>query len=303
VEEGLSETACGNALILLPQLVKTTNGIPKMGNSSELKPTISPHAYVSELAEIGADCSIDAGAYLPRNVRTGSHVTIGPNVTFEGAGNAASGHDIVVGENVSIGAGAVICAGLTIASGSRVSPGAVVNRSVPQGAIVEGNPAQIVGYVDAQRQPLFPVKQAPDQDEELPVKGVRIVNFPVIPDLRGMLTVGEFEKQIPFVAKRYFMVYGVPNREVRGEHAHLECHQFLICVHGSCTVVADDGYRKAEIMLDSPSKGVYLPPLTWGIQYKYSDDALLLVFASHYYEAEDYVRNYDSFLKIVRHDS
>lgn len=275
-----------------------------MGNSSELKPTISPQAYVAKAAEIGAGCSIDVGAYLPRNVKVGSQVTIGPNVTFEGATDSDSHQDIVVGDNVSIGAGAVICAGLTIASGSRVSAGAVVNRSVPQGAIVEGNPAQIVGYVDAQRPPsLAAPKQAAGQDEELPVKGVRIVNFPVIPDLRGMLTVGEFEKQIPFVAKRYFMVYGVPNREVRGEHAHLECHQFLICVRGSCTVVADDGHRKVEVVLDSPSKGIYLPPLTWGIQYQYSDDALLLVFASHYYEAEDYVRNYDSFLKIVRHDS
>lgn len=274
-----------------------------MGNSSDPTSKISPHAYVSELAEIGPECSIDVGAFLPSNVRIGGHVTIGPNVTFESSAN--SGHDILVGDNVFFGAGAVICADLTVASGSRVSPGAVVTRSVPQGAIVEGNPAQIVGYVDAQRPQSSPIlKQVTGQNnEELLVKGVRIVNFPVIPDLRGMLTVGEFEKQIPFAPKRYFMVYGVPNREVRGEHAHLECHQFLICTQGSCTVVADDGYRKVEIVLDSPSKGVYLPPLTWGIQYKYTDNALLLVFASHYYDSEDYVRDYDSFLDLVRNDS
>jgi carbonic anhydrase/acetyltransferase-like protein (isoleucine patch superfamily) len=276
-----------------------------MGNSSKLTPKISLHAHVSKSATIGAGSSIDVGAFLPGNVRIGNYVTVGPNVTFEDSGDSGSNLEILVGDNVFIGAGAVICSGLTIASGSRVSPGAVVNRSVPQGAIVEGNPAQIVGYVDAQRpQPVSGTGSVgTQQNEELPVKGVRIVNFPVIPDLRGMLTVGEFEKQIPFVPKRYFMVYGVPNREVRGEHAHLECHQFLICVHGSCTVVADDGYRKVEVVLDSPNKGIYLPPLTWGIQYKYTDSALLLVFASHYYDSDDYIRNYDSFLKLARNDS
>jgi UDP-2-acetamido-3-amino-2,3-dideoxy-glucuronate N-acetyltransferase len=271
-----------------------------------MKPTISPQAYVSEQADIGLECSIDAGAFLPHNVKIGNNVTVGPNVTFENSKGPVSDHDIVVGDNVFIGAGAVICAALTIASNSRVCPGAVVNRSVPQGAIVEGNPAQIVGYVDVQRpQSAMSAKKlnSVQQDEELSVKGVRIVNFPVIPDLRGMLTVGEFEKQIPFLPKRYFMVYGVPNREVRGEHAHHECHQFLICVNGSCTVVADDGFGKVEIVLDSPSKGVYLPPMTWGIQYKYTDDALLLVFASHFYDSEDYVRDYDAFLKLVRNDS
>lgn len=276
-----------------------------MSKSSELKTAISHEARVSESAEIGLNCSVAVGAFLSDNVKIGNQVIIGPNATFENPRESGPNRRISVGDNVEIGAGAVIYAGLTIASGSRVMPGAVVTRSVPPGAIVEGNPAQIIGYVDAQRPQISvdPKKIAGLPDEELGVNGVRIVNFPVIPDLRGMLTVGEFDKQIPFLPKRYFMVYGVPNREVRGEHAHLECHQFLICVHGSCTVVADDGHRKAEVVLDSPSKGIYLPPMTWGIQYKYSENALLLVFASHYYEAGDYIRDYDSFLKLVRNDS
>lgn len=276
-----------------------------MDTTSRLAPQISSLAYISESAVIGEGCKIDIGAFVPGNVRIGNDVTVGPNVTFEGAQNSHSGQDISVGDNVIIGAGAVIRSGLTIASGSQVCPGAVVNRSVPQGAIVEGNPAQIIGYVNAQRpQAAAREQQAGNQNnEELAVKGVRIIEFPVIPDLRGMLTVGEFDKQIPFAPKRYFMVYGVPNREVRGEHAHHECHQFLICLNGSCTVVADDGHQKVEIVLDSPSKGLYLPPMTWGIQYKYSESALLLVFASHYYDADDYIRDYDTFLKLVKNDS
>lgn len=87
--------------------------------------------------------------------------------------------------------------------------------------------------------------------------------------------------------------------ETRGEHAHRECHQFLICVRGSCAVVADDGTNRQEFLLDRPDIGIHLPPKVWGIQYKYSPDATLLVFASHYYESKDYIRDYSEFLKFV----
>jgi dTDP-4-dehydrorhamnose 3,5-epimerase-like enzyme len=90
-----------------------------------------------------------------------------------------------------------------------------------------------------------------------------------------------------------------PSREIRGEHAHRKNHQFLICLRGSCAIVADDGTCKVEINLDAPSRGIYLPPMTWGIQYKYSRDALLLVFASDYYDASDYIRDYDEFLAAI----
>ena len=95
------------------------------------------------------------------------------------------------------------------------------------------------------------------------------------------------------------MVFDVPNKEVRGEHAHRECHQFLICVRGSCAVVADDAMRRIEVVLDAPNRGMYLPPGTWGVQYKYSADALLLVFASHPYDATDYIRDYATFVALA----
>jgi hypothetical protein len=117
--------------------------------------------------------------------------------------------------------------------------------------------------------------------------------------LRGNLTAGDFEKELPFQPKRHFLVFGVPGQEVRGEHAHHECHQFLIAPHGSVSVVADDGSARREVLLDHPSLGLYLPPLTWGIQYKYSSDAVLLVFASHPYDPDDYIRDYDDFLEIL----
>ena len=127
----------------------------------------------------------------------------------------------------------------------------------------------------------------------------RIIELPDILDARGNLTVGEFDRHIPFSAKRFFIVYQVPLVEIRGEHAHKACHQFLICVRGRMSVMGDDGRSRQEFVLDRPSQGFYMPPMTWGTQYKYSPDAVLLVFASHYYDANDYIRDYEEFLALA----
>jgi dTDP-4-dehydrorhamnose 3,5-epimerase-like enzyme len=128
------------------------------------------------------------------------------------------------------------------------------------------------------------------------VSGVTVHRLPFVEDMRGNLTVGEFERSVPFAVKRYFMVFDVPSAEVRGEHAHRKCHQFLICARGSVSVVVDDGTHREEIALDAPNVGIYVPPLVWAVQYRYSRDAILLVFASEYYESADYIRDYAQFL-------
>lgn len=127
--------------------------------------------------------------------------------------------------------------------------------------------------------------------------------FNAVTDLRGSLSAGEFEREIPFAVKRYFLVYDVPTVDVRGEHAHFQCHQFLVAARGSVHVVADDGRVREEFSLDQPNLGLYLPPMTWGIQYKYSSDALLLVFASHHYDPDDYIREYGTFLELAQRSS
>ena len=114
------------------------------------------------------------------------------------------------------------------------------------------------------------------------------------------LSVGEFEKDIPFTHRRYFLVFNVPSEKTRGEHANRQCHQFLICVKGSCSVVLDDGISRRELKLDSPEFGLHLPPMTWGIQYNYTSDAVLMVFTSDYYDASDYIRNYQEFIALVQ---
>jgi hypothetical protein len=132
------------------------------------------------------------------------------------------------------------------------------------------------------------------------VKGVTRHTLRTVLDVRGNLCVGEFEREIPFIPRRYFFVFDVPPVEMRGEHAHLQCKQFLIAVRGKINIVVDDGYARDEFILDKPNMGVYLPPMTWGIQYCYSSDAILLVFASEYYDSDDYIRDYAEFLKLVK---
>jgi len=131
------------------------------------------------------------------------------------------------------------------------------------------------------------------------VRGVNLHHLREVEDVRGNLSVGALGRDVPFDVKRYFLVYDVPNAEIRGEHAHLRCHQFLIAVKGTLHVVADDGRQREEFVLDRPGLGLHLPPMTWGIQHGYSADAVLLVLASEHYDAADYIRDYDRFLALV----
>jgi hypothetical protein len=209
----------------------------------------------------------------------------------------------IVRRGASIGANATVLPGLEIGRGAMIGAGAVVTRSVPPNAIVVGNPGRITGYADASRsQPPAPTS-TPSGDTsriDTDVSGVFIWRARTVPDLRGNLTAGEVgEGGLPFTPKRWFMVYDVPTREIRGEHAHRECHQYLMCAAGKVTVAFDDGKNRGEVLLDEPSLGVYLPPMIWGTQYRYDEDAVLLVLASHHYDAGDYIREYDQFLAAV----
>jgi UDP-2-acetamido-3-amino-2,3-dideoxy-glucuronate N-acetyltransferase len=131
------------------------------------------------------------------------------------------------------------------------------------------------------------------------VRGVAVHHFGVVNDPRGNLIASEFTKHIPFLPHRFFMVFDVPHSEMRGEHAHKKCHQFLICLKGSCTVTVDDGRRRQSIRLDDFHRGVHLAPKVWCTHEHYTRDAVLLVFASHFYDPADYIRDYASFRTLV----
>jgi len=266
---------------------------------------ICSHCFIENDVVIGDNVTVKSGVQLWDGTVIENDVFIGPNVTLTNDKYPRSKEypesfaKITVKLGSSIGAGAVILPSIIIGTNAMVGAGAVVTRNVPDNAIVVGNPAKIVGYVSSDKNQQIPALPVNTQPELVNVSGVTLHEFPLINDLRGNLTVGEFNKDIPFTPKRYFSVFDVPNKEVRGEHAHKVWHQFLVCIKGSCHVVADDGKHRQEFILDKPNKGVYLPPLVWGIQYKYSSDAVLMVFASDHYDANDYIRNYDDFLNIV----
>ena len=268
---------------------------------------ICAHCLIENDVVVGDRVTIKSGVQLWDGLRVKNDVFIGPNATF--ANDLYPRSKIkpdqflltFVEEGASIGAGATILPGLTIGRNAMVGAGAVVTRSIPPNAIATGNPAKIVGYVDSDKMiaSSLPTNVPDNGYETTNVVGVTFHKMPCITDIRGSISVGEFSRTVPFFPKRFFTVFDVPSYETRGEHAHRECHQFLVCIKGSCAVVADNGMQRQEFVLDRPDIGLYLPPMIWGIQYKYANEAVLLVFASHFYDSGDYIRSYNEFQQLV----
>ena len=255
---------------------------------------------ISATPRVSPSANVHPGAFLGTHVVVEDNVIIGPSAVVLGQPDSAT-HPTIVSRGAQIGANATILPGLTIGLRAQVMPGAVVTRSVPPLAIVEGNPARIVGYVATAAGGTTASTTSPGilpAVQSSAVKGVTLHRLRLVSDLRGNLSAGEFTRDIPFLPKRYFLVFGVPTLETRGEHAHHECQQLLVAVRGSVRVVADDGHSREEFLLNRPELGLYLPPMTWGIQYGYTPDAVLLVFASDFYDPADYIRDYTEFLAL-----
>jgi len=282
-------------------------------------------AHVLPGAVIGEDCNLCDQTFVENDVTIGNRVTIksgvqlwdgitieddvfiGPNATFTNDPFPRSKQypqnysRTLIRKGASIGANATILPGVTIGKSAMVGAGAVVTKDIPPFAVVVGNPARITGYVQTNKSPINFVKpgQVFEDQQETGVRGTRLFDLPLVQDLRGSLTFAEINQALPFTPSRFFMVFDVPSKDVRGEHAHRKCSQFLVCVKGSCSVVVDDGRSRAEVVLNRPNLGLEVSPMVWATEYKYSPDAILLVFASDKYDAEDYIRDYDQFLKEV----
>jgi acetyltransferase-like isoleucine patch superfamily enzyme/dTDP-4-dehydrorhamnose 3,5-epimerase-like enzyme len=270
---------------------------------------ICDHVFIENDVILGDRVTVKCGVQLWDGLRVGSDVFIGPNVTFtndpfpKSKKPPAEFPRTTLEEGCSIGANATILPEISIGRNAMVGAGAVVTRSVPPNAIVLGNPARIHGYSSRDNDGARPPVGAKKEDlsaSSSHVNGVRIHRIPAFEDIRGRLVAAEMTEALPFVPTRFFLVYAVPSTEVRGEHAHRECHQFLLCVKGSVHVVVDDGVNRQEIVLDRPEIGLHIRPLVWGTQYKYSADAVLLVFASHPYDADDYIRDYGVWLETLK---
>lgn len=284
---------------------------------------IGAFAHVLPGAKIGRDCTICNGVFVEHGVVIGDRVTIqngvqlwdgvrleddvfvGPNATFTNDLFPRSNRSpekllpTCVRRGASIGANATILAGVEVGGNAMVGAGAVVTHHVPPNSIVAGNPARIRGYVSAIERDAVRSRVVVNNADDLSVSKAKLIRLPRIVDLRGSLSFGEYDKHLPFAPKRYFVIFGVPSMEVRGEHAHRAQHQYLVCLQGSCAIVLDDGKNRDEVVLNQPDVGLHIPPMVWAIEYKFTHDAILLVLASDVYDADDYIRSYDEYLKVV----
>ena len=118
-------------------------------------------------------------------------------------------------------------------------------------------------------------------------------------DDRGQLIALEELKDIPFKIKRVYYMYDTKRNVRRGYHSHRTLEQILICIHGSCKILLDNGKEKKVVSLEKPYEGLYVGANTWREMYDFSSDAVLMVLASEYYNESDYIRNYEEFLATV----
>jgi dTDP-4-dehydrorhamnose 3,5-epimerase-like enzyme len=167
-----------------------------------------------------------------------------------------------------------------------IGAGAVVTKDVPPGAIMVGNPGRVVGSAS----------EWTGQPKPEP----RLVELPVLPDDRGMLTFGQFGEHIPFVPRRYYSILDVPSGKLRGQHAHRRQHGFAVCLRGGFTITLDDGRATHDWRLDTPSRGLYIPPMYWNTLSDFTPDAVILCLASGEYDESDYIRDHAEFTALTR---
>ena len=133
------------------------------------------------------------------------------------------------------------------------------------------------------------------------VENVRIIELPKFADPRGNLSFVEQLNHIPFEIKRTYWIYDVPGGEARGGHAFRKNEEFIVALSGAFDVIVDDGSQKKKITLNRSYYGLYVPAGLWREMENFSTNSLALEFGSIHYDVNDYVRDYDEFLKLKRH--
>lgn len=125
------------------------------------------------------------------------------------------------------------------------------------------------------------------------------IELPIIHDPRGNLTFIESARHVPFDIKRVYYLYDVPGGATRAGHAHKTLQQVLIAISGSFDILLDDGYSQKTIHMNRSYYGVYIYPLTWRVIDNFSSGAVCLSIVSDFYNEDDYIRNYDEFLRVI----
>lgn len=131
------------------------------------------------------------------------------------------------------------------------------------------------------------------------IEKCKLIEFQQKGDDRGHLVIVEGNQDIPFEIKRVFYIYGSDRDVIRGRHANYNTEFVLINVAGTSKVKVDDGTNQKIFSLDRPHTGIFLPKMVWKDMYDFSEDSVLLVLASEHYDAEEYIRDYEQYLKVV----
>ncbi len=127
-----------------------------------------------------------------------------------------------------------------------------------------------------------------------------LIQWKSLGDERGDLISLEAHKNVPFAIQRVYYIFNTQAGVRRGFHAHKKLEQVLVCVSGSCKILLNDGKKQETVELITPGVGLFIGAMVWHEMYDFSDDCVLMVLASDYYEEEDYVRKYDHFLEHVK---
>jgi acetyltransferase-like isoleucine patch superfamily enzyme len=263
--------------------------------------------FIENDVVLGDRVTVKSGVQLWDGIRIADDVFVGPNVTFTNDLFPRSKvhldrHEITrIERGASIGANSTILPGITIGEGCMIGAGSVVTKSVPPFSIVYGNPARIQGYVESGRSTSIenPLNSLSVADNAKLPGGAQLLPLTNATDPRGSLMAIDFKDLAAFDVRRLFCISDVPAHSVRGEHAHKVCSQFLVALNGSVKVLLDDGESRAEVTLGSTIEGLLIPPMIWGVQYQFSEGAILAVLASEPYDAEDYIRSYAEFKSLI----
>lgn len=127
-----------------------------------------------------------------------------------------------------------------------------------------------------------------------------LIYLPKVGNRVGQITSINNGKEIPFDVKRVFYLYDIPGGESRGAHAHKTCFQFLVAASGAFEVILDDGKIQRQVQLNRPNMGLLIPPGIWASEVNFSSGAICLVLASHIYDEEDYIRDYQTFKESIK---
>jgi len=126
-----------------------------------------------------------------------------------------------------------------------------------------------------------------------------LIDFPIMGDERGNLISLEEIATVPFDIKRVYFIYNTDTTIRRGMHAHKDLKQLILCVKGSCKFLLDDSKKKVEILLNKPNRGLLIEDLLWREMFDFSHDCVLVILANKHFNENDYIRDYNEFLKVV----